>query len=182
MQSRRRFLGLALAGVVAAVGVAACGSDSKSSAARRQHRGGRRRHHHGRAADDDGPHREGDAAARLLPEHHPRHRAGRRGQGHLPGQVGRERHVGDLDVQRRHQGLRGPGRRRHRRHLHRPQPGHQPVAEVGRQGDQDRVRLDVGRRLLRREAGDQQTRPTSRARRWPARAWATRKTSPCARG
>ena len=32
MQSRRRFLGLALAGVVAAVGVAACGSDSKSSA------------------------------------------------------------------------------------------------------------------------------------------------------
>ena len=62
-------------------------------------------------------------------------------------------------------GHRGPQRRRHRRHLHRPRPGDQRFPEVERQGDQDRLRRDVRRRLAGRQAGDQRARPTSRARR-----------------
>ena len=54
----------------------------------------------------------------------------RRREGHLRAGARRQRQAGDQDVQRRPGRGRGAVLRRHRRHLHRPEPGHQRVRQV----------------------------------------------------
>ena len=64
-----------------------------------------------------------------------------------------ERDLPDVDVQRRFVGLRGAPLERHRRHVHRAQPGDQCLVEVER-GGQDHLRGDLRRRTARGQAGD----------------------------
>ena len=96
--------------------------------------------------------------------------------------LGPQRDPPDLDVQRRPGGLRGPLRRRHRRHLHRPQPGHQRLrrSPTARPSGSSRGPPRAGpcSWSSRRSTG----RPTSRARSSPRPSSATPRTSPCARG
>ena len=77
---------------------------------------------------------------------------------------------------------RGAVLRRHRRHVHRAQPGDQRLRQVRRRGAAHRRRHHVGRRLARRPRGHRRRRPTSPARRWPRRRSATPRTSPCGPG
>ena len=172
MQSRRRFLGLALAGVVAAVGVAACGSDSKSSAGGATTTAGAGTTAAGGATTAGQPTttaRTEKVTLRLGYFPNITHATALVGvaRGHLrQDKLGAERHARDQDVQRRH---RGHPRRSFADAIDAtyigPNPAINAVPKSRRQGDPDRVRLDVGRRLPRREARDQHARPTSRARR-----------------
>ena len=58
--------------------------------------------------------------------------------------------------------------RRHRHHVHRPQPGHQRVREDQRRGGPRHLRLDLGRRVPRRQARDHQRgRPQGQEDRHP---------------
>ena len=63
-----------------------------------------------------------------------------------------------------------------------PNPAINGYAKSGRRGPAHRRRHDVGRRLARRPRGHRRRRPTSPARRWRRRRSATPRTSPCARG
>ena len=58
----------------------------------------------------------------------------------------------DRDLQRRPGRDRGALLRRHRRHLHRPEPGHQRLGQVQGRGHQDRRRRRVRRRVPGRQA------------------------------
>ena len=109
-----------------------------------------------------------DAAARLLPERHPRHRrssASRRASS--------QRRSARTSSSRRRRSTPAPtaiealfagaldatfiG----------PNPAINAVPEVERRGDPDRLRRDLGRRVPRRQARDQRAPPTSRARSSP---------------
>ncbi len=91
------------------------------------------------------------------------------------------RHAEDHGLQHRHPGDHRPAGRPAGRGLRRPEPGHQRLAEVGRQRDQDHLRRGHRRRLGRRQAGITSA-ASSRARRWPRRRWATPRTWRCATG
>ena len=96
--------------------------------------------------------------------------------------LGDERDARPVDVQLRHRGHRGAVLRRHRRLVHRAQPGHQRLRPVRRRGPAHRRRHHVGRRLPRRPRGHRRPVRARRARRWPRRRSATPRTSPCGRG
>ena len=77
---------------------------------------------------------------------------------------------------------RGDPVRRPGHHVHRAQPGDQHVREDQRRGGPRDLRLHLGRRVPRRQAGHHQRgRPQGQEDRHPA-AWATRRTSRSARG
>ena len=108
----------------------------------------------------------------------PAHRRRRR---HVP-EDARRHEADDPDLQRRPGGRRGPVRRRDRRRLRRPEPGHQRVRAsptARRSGSSPaRPRAAPSSSSTTRS----RPRPTSRARRWPRRSSATPRTSPCAPG
>ena len=100
---------------------------------------------------------------------------------HLPGGAGRHQ-ARDHHLQRRPGRDRGAALRRHRRHLHRPQPGHQRLRQVQRRrasGSSPAPPTTARRSSSSRRST---SRPTSRARRWPPRSWAAPRTWRCASG
>ena len=93
-----------------------------------------------------------------------------------------QRHARDVDLQRRARGGRGPVRRRARRHLHRPEPGHQRLRPVQRRGRPHHRRRHVGRRLPRRQARASTTSTGLDGQDVATPSSATPRTSRCAPG
>ncbi len=119
--------------------------------------------------------------AGLLRQHHPRPRPGGRQPGLHRQEPGRAPSSAP-GLQRRPGRHRGPQRRRHRRHLHRPEPGHQLLRqEQGRVGQHHRRRR---RPAVRSWWSSRKSTPprTSRARRSPPRSSAAPRTWRCAPG
>ena len=155
------------------------GGHDRRQRRRRQHSARRRHGHH-----DGGRRRRraGHAAPRLLPERHPRPGHHRRRRRAVPGRPRLERDARPVDVQLRHRGHRGPVLGRHRRLVHRAQPGHQRLRQVRRRRPAHRRRHHVGWRLPDRPRGHRRPVPARRPQAGHAVSSATPRTSPCGRG
>ena len=159
---------------------AACGSDDTATRPRTQHGGGRVDADLGRSEQRRRP---GDVAARLLPERHPRpgdHRRGRRACSPMPSATTSSSRLSTFNSG--HRGDRGDLLRRPRRHLHRPEPGHQRLrpAPTARRCASSPAPPRAARRSSSARASSH--RRTSPARSSPRRRSATPRTSRCAPG
>ena len=100
-----------------------------------------------------GQRRAGNGQAWLPHEHHPRLRSGRPERGLLHQGPRLRGHPEGHRVQHRDRGDHGPAGRPARRRLRRAEPGHQRLAEVERQRDQDHLGCRDRRCLDRRREG-----------------------------
>ena len=119
----------------------ACGDDDDDGAAATAATAAPARRHRGVASQRHGDvGRDRHPAPRLLPQRHPRPGDHRRRDRVVRGGARARRRARARHVQLRHRGDRGAVRRRHRRQLHRAQPGDQRLRPVRRRGPAHRRR------------------------------------------